>query len=456
MTSTEPTLPEVLQHTEESRPDEAPAFESVVQLRLEGDQTVWLALAPTELAVCPGSEHALHYDPAGRLVKVSAPDRFQRRSLSGRALLGTRLGMEEGGGLSWTILPAEDAEAMVTEARSWVATVNEALASGTAHVESATPSESAALARIRPAVAQAARFGAEVAFRDIGRFRAVYGRVAVLPPDQHNALVVQATEGCSYGACLFCRLYEGVHARRKTRIQFGLHVKQAIAYHGEALRACRSIFLGEANVLALPLVALRELFEVLHEHFECPPPEQTTVPATWWMGQPTRFEGVCSFLDAFSQAPHTTAEFEELHRLGLRHVYIGLETGDDALLRWLKKPATAATVSRCVGSLKQAGVSVGLAVLLGVGGQQFSEAHVRETSRLLNELPLDSRDSVYFCPLVISPGGKYAAKIIDRGIGALTNEQMREQEHAIRRAVRFDPGRGRPHMARYDFQTFIY
>ena len=42
------------------------------------------------------------------------------------------------------------------------------------------------------------------------------------------------------------------------------------------------------------------------------------------------------------------------------------------------------------------------------------------------------------------------------GIHHLTDTELREQEAAIRAALRFDTKRGRPYLARYELETFVY
>jgi radical SAM superfamily enzyme YgiQ (UPF0313 family) len=133
-----------------------------------------------------------------------------------------------------------------------------------------------------------------------------------------------------------------------------------------------------------------------------------------------------------------------------------METGDDELLRWLCKPATSERVVRYVQSVKDAGLSVGLIVLLGPGGRQFSESHVRKSARVLNEMPLGRGDYVYLSPLVISAGSRYAEQAAALGAEPLTREEMDQQEQAIRAALDFDERRGRPYIARYEMETFVY
>jgi radical SAM superfamily enzyme YgiQ (UPF0313 family) len=330
------------------------------------------------------------------------------------------------------------------------------LVDGVVNFEYSKPGPAEALGEILPLLKRASGFGLELARRDAEKFHSIYGRVAVLPPDQYNSLVLQATEGCAYSCCLFCELYRGVFYGRKTPDQFSRHLQDAIAYHGEALCARRSVFLGEANALTLPQGDLVKIFEVLRDHFEFPPHGDERVPANWWLGHKTRFDGVSTFLDAFTGPHRTPQEFEELRKLGLRRVYLGLETGDDNLLKWLCKPATSASIAQCVTSLKKVGLVVGVIALLGAGGHDFAATHVRETARLINELPLGRDDFIYFSPLVIYPNGRYAEQTKALKVAPLSAAEMRGQEQAIRDALHFDEQRGRPHVGHYELESFVY
>jgi len=57
--------------------------------------------------------------------------------------------------------------------------------------------------------------------------------------------------------------------------------------------------------------------------------------------------------------------------------------------------------------LEGSGPRGGVIALLGAGGHEFAGAHVRETARLINELPLGRHDFIYFSPLVIYPQSRY-------------------------------------------------
>ena len=454
MTTT--SAPSVLRYQRQRTLGEVPGLADGIQLRLSGGGHVYVALSPCELTLYfDQPEHALHYDLEGRLLKVAEPNMYQRRGLSHRILVTRKRTANEGGGVDRKSL-ADGADAIVGQAQSEAAEVLARLNDGAPAIEFGKPSVHQAVETLTPLLQRAAKFGVEAARADTQRFNQMYGRVAILPPDQYNAFVLQATEGCAYSGCLFCELYRGVFYECKTPEQFRRHVRDAVAFHGEGLRARRSILLGQANALALPDDVLRKFFDVLHEHFELPSAEQDSVSVHWWYGSKTRFDGVSSFLDVFTGKSHTAAEFHRLRERGLRRVYIGLETGSNELLRWLCKPATAERMQRCVRALKEAHIAVGVIVLLGAGGRAFDAAHRRQTAEVLNELSLGAGDYIYFSPLVIYGGSRYDEESRALGVEPLSPQEMNDQEQAIRAALRFDAEGGRPYVARYELETFVY
>ncbi|HSB82545.1 MAG TPA: radical SAM protein, partial [Candidatus Methylomirabilis sp.] len=132
---------------------------------------------------------------------------------------------------------------------------------------------------------------------DARRFRSVYLPIPILPPDQYRALVVQATEGCSYNQCTFCRFYRERPFRVKSLAELRSHVHGVRGFFGEGLRLRKSIFLADANALVLHPTRLLEVFSLLRE--ELP------------LG-PGVFRGVYSFIDAFSGMPKSPEHFRAL------------------------------------------------------------------------------------------------------------------------------------------------
>ena len=86
---------------------------------------------------------------------------------------------------------------------------------------------------------------------DAARFRSIYTPVAILPPDQYLAVVVQATEGCSWNRCTFCDFYRQQPFRIKGDGEFRSHVGDVVSFFGTAIGLRRSIFLADANALVI-------------------------------------------------------------------------------------------------------------------------------------------------------------------------------------------------------------
>ena len=435
---------------------DVPAYAVGLQLQLPDGAPVYLALSATELAFYFQQNLALHYDLEARLVKISEPNQYWRRGQSNRVVHSRKRTAAEGGGLQRTVLAPNDTDAVVAQAHGAVAAVAEALRSRTATIEAGKPTLEAALAGLQPLLERAAQFDAAAARADGARFRSVYRSVAVLPPNEYNSIVVQATEGCSHNQCTFCELYRGVSFRTKTTEEFEAHLQQVIAYQGAVLASRRSLFLGEANALTLPPAALGERLRLMAKYFELPESNEGHVPASWWLGSRRRFDGVASFLDVFTGQRRSVDDWINLRREGLRRVYLGIETGCDELLRWLAKPALAHSIIRTVTGLKEAKLAVAVILLLGAGGKRFAEAHVRETVDVLNQLSLGRNDYIYLSPLVIYKGGPYAARSMTDQITPLSSAEIDEQERQIRAGLTFPNAAGKPHIARYELETFVY
>ena len=449
---------EALRYQAQRGLDNVPGYTVGLQFQLSDGHSVYIALSRTELVLYIGSNLAVHYDLKGRLVKVSDQSQFWRRSLSGRVLHSRKLTAEEGGGLERNVLSDGDAQIVVQQIQPLAGTVLAAFEDPTTAIEVARPSAEEARRRIAPVLQLATGFDEPAAARDAQQFQSIYGRVAVLPPDQYNAFVLQATEGCAYDGCTFCGLYRDVKHRKKSVEEFRQHIHDAVRYHGSGLSARRSIFLGEANALTQPTSILKDFFRVISENLELPPPEQPSagISTDWWLGDEKRFDGISSFLDAFTNTNRTVADYRDLRTAGLRRVYIGLESGDAGLLAWLRKPATPDAALKCVRLMKECDIIVGVIVLIGAGGHEKAAAHVRETIRVLNEMPLGRNDYIYFSPLVMYPGSQYDTQAMSDAVTPLAAEEMRQQEQEIRLGLRFDQRRGKPYVARYELETFVY
>jgi radical SAM superfamily enzyme YgiQ (UPF0313 family) len=277
---------------------------------------------------------------------------------------------------------------------------------------------------------------------DAADFARVYTPVGILPPDQYLAQVVQLTTGCSFNTCTFCTFYRDIPFRIRTPAELRTHLEEVDRLLGRGSRLRRSLFLGDANALVVPVPRLLELFEVVTDHYR----ERLAGGS---------LDGLHAFLDGFSGARRSADDFRALRERGLRRVTVGLESGHDPLLAWLRKPGASGDVRAAVGAMKEAGLSVALVVLIGAGGRRFAAGHERDTAQLLAALPLEDRDLVYFSEFVALPGSRYGVLAASEEVEPLDREEMQAQRKRIEAAVR-PRARGGPRTAVYDIREFTY
>lgn len=314
-----------------------------------------------------------------------------------------------------------------------------------------------ALAEARAALERVNHYSYAALERERLAYEKIYKPVTILPPDQYLALYLQATEGCTFNACSFCGFYRDRHFRVKSLDEFRQHILSVRGFFGGGLSLRRSIFLGDANALMIPQQSLVAMFDEINEQFSILPREPSRDEEHEWQAtHPIYFNGIYSFIDAFSTRRKTVQDFQELGKRGLRRVYLGLESGDPELLHFMGKPHTVQDVEQLVNHLKCAGIAVGLVILVGAGGDRYQDAHISGTVNLINTLPLDQHDLIYFSELIDYPGSAYSELAAKSGIRSLMLGEIEHQIAEMRGGMQFrDPDKA-PKISYYDIREFVY
>ena len=381
-----------------------------------------MRIRPVAINILVGNEQPSYsFDLTGRLIGAFEDGYNYRRALDGRVL--RKWAGPHGRRRQW--LSAEESSAFAVRVHAFAQEVAEALDDPRLHTLCGWTGE---------------RLAADSAW-----FSRIYRPVSILPPDQYLALVIQATEGCSYNRCTFCSFYRDRPFRIKSPAELRAHVDEVQAFFGPAIGLRRSLFLADANALVAPMPRIRAWLDQIDE------------------AGVRRPGGIFSFIDAFDVGRKSAAEWAELGSRGLRRVYIGMESGDDALLRFLAKPGTANDVVDAVRTLKAGNVAVSVIIMTGAGGQQYAESHVANTVAALNAMPLGEGDIIYFSPFFEQPGSAYAGLAASAGITPLSPDQVAMQEAALRAGLSTGASgqaeqsrKGAAQISRYDIREFVY
>jgi hypothetical protein len=283
---------------------------SPLSLRLAGGRGATLSLTPEATVIAVSGTRVSSYDLCGRPYVLVRDGWTWRRALDGRLL---QKGSGEDGSRVRRVVPAHEGVSTVEAARG---EAEELLGVVETETSLKAPVREQALHRLQ----RITRMDGAGLRRDAERFGAIYRPVGILPPDQYLALVVQATEGCSWNACSFCELYRNTAFHVKTPDELRGHLAALREYFGESIALRRSLFLADANALCLPHDQLLALLQTLAAEFPLAPAQRN----------------LYSFVDTWSGARKGPEEYREYARLGLRRVYTGLESGDPELLAWLR------------------------------------------------------------------------------------------------------------------------
>lgn len=91
------------------------------------------------------------------------------------------------------------------------------------------------------------------------------------------------------------------------------------------------------------------------------------------------------------------SELEELKDAGLTLIYVGIESGDDDLLRRINKGETSGSIEKNMIKTKKAGIKSSVMILNGLGGKSYSQSHATNSAALVSSIQPE-----YLSTLVLS------------------------------------------------------
>lgn len=276
---------------------------------------------------------------------------------------------------------------------------------------------------------------------DAKRFKRIYKwPISIVPPDQYFSIYLVLTEGCAWNKCTFCNLYKDRPYRVKSIDEFKKHIIEVKTFFGRGIESRKTIFLGDANAINVDQELLINALKEIKKELDKP---------------------VYSFVDAFTTPKRKTEnDFKEARTVGLKRVYIGLESGSQKILSILNKPMKIDEFIEFTINLKNAGISVSIIVIAGVGGQLYWKEHVDATVNVISKLPLEKDDIIYISPLVRYSNLPYAHIEKELNLGPLNDDEILVQMNELRLKIKEAFLRSNKTLtsviARYDIRESIY
>ena len=197
------------------------------------------------------------------------------------------------------------------------------------------------------------------------------------PPSEAESLILPLTDGCSWNKCTFCEMYTA--PQKKFRARDEAEVLESIRVTGERYGDdIRRVFLADGDALVLPTKRLLTVLDAIRTH----------LPAV---------RRISSYCLPRNLRKKSQQEIDELAAAGLKMVYVGAESGDDAVLAAVDKGETFETTVDALNKLGAAGITRSVMILNGLGGKALSRQHAENSARLAN-----ATQPEYLATLVVS------------------------------------------------------
>jgi len=187
-------------------------------------------------------------------------------------------------------------------------------------------------------------------------------QIIIRPPVEAYSVLVPITGGCSWNRCRFCGVYKNIQDYKIRKLDDVLSdIKIAEKYNSNN----PYIFLAGGNAFSVPTDYLLEVLNEIKENFPF-------------------VKRISTYAKVLDIKQKSDEELNKLAKAGLTICYIGMESGSDTILKFMKKGQTSNMMVNEIPRLMRAGIQASLYIILGLGGKKWTKIHANETARVLN------------------------------------------------------------------------
>lgn len=212
-----------------------------------------------------------------------------------------------------------------------------------------------------------------------------YEGIIYRPPSEADSLLIQVSIGCSHNKCDFCNMFKDQRFRIRKLEEVFEDLEMAKTHYNTVKR----VFLIDGDALFLKTENLEKILLKIKELF----PE-------------------CQRVGLSATAQDVLRKGEEdlirLEKLGLKIIYIGVESGSDEILRDNNKGSTAEEMIQAGKLVRKVGIKLSVSLISGLGGKEKWEMHAVETARVISEI---NPDYIGLLTLIVEENTKIQGKI---------------------------------------------
>jgi len=185
------------------------------------------------------------------------------------------------------------------------------------------------------------------------------------PPAEANSIIIQATLGCSFNKCTFCTMYESKEFSIRLLEDVFKDIDKMVSFYSDA----NKMFLADGDALACKTEHLVKILEYAYSKFP-------------------KLRRVSIYASAFNLHDKSIEELKLLKEKGLTLIYYGIESGSFEVLKRIQKPISSSKMIEGLNKAFEAGMKTSVTVILGVAGKKYSNLHIEESAKILNQIKI--------------------------------------------------------------------
>ncbi len=187
------------------------------------------------------------------------------------------------------------------------------------------------------------------------------------PPSEARSYILQCTVGCSHNRCTFCNMYKDKKYRVRELEEIMTDIRMAKLYYHDV----EKVFLADGDALAMETSDLLQILTALYQSFPS-----------------LKHVGIYASPDSILNK--SVEELSDMKKHGLTMAYLGVETGDEELLKDIRKGVTYEEMVAAGKRVREAGILLSVTILLGLAGRTPKAVeHALNTAKICNEINPD-------------------------------------------------------------------
>ena len=180
-------------------------------------------------------------------------------------------------------------------------------------------------------------------------------------PMERSSYMLPVAVGCSYNRCKFCTLFRHLKYRELPMEQIEAELERVRNLGGNP----KHVFLGDGNAFGLDTGRLLKITDLIHRYF----PDCCAI----------NMDATVTNIRAKSQE-----ELQALRAAGIRHLYLGIESGLDDVLGIMEKDHTLEQAYEQIQRLRAAGLIYDAHIMTGIAGRGRGLENAEATAEFFN------------------------------------------------------------------------